>query len=81
MDKNHDQNLLTAAEALACTRRLRAIRRLCGYVQDGSAQTVKIFEDDATRTFHIKVNNRSWWGNSFEEVLDKMDAEVGDEHG
>ncbi len=33
--------------------RLHNLRRLMGYVENGTSQTVKIFQDDATKEFFV----------------------------
>ena len=51
------------------------IRSLMGYVQNSSDTSVTLSQDDATYTYHIRVgnsaNNRTYWGNSFAEVIRK----------
>ncbi|HYE38182.1 hypothetical protein [Methylocaldum sp.] len=68
------------AWALAATEKdaelLKGLRRLCGYVQDGSAETVSIYQDDATRDWGVRVGtaftgrDRNYHGISFEEALE-----------
>ena len=36
------------------------LKEQAGYVEDGSCQTVKFFQDDATRSWHIKAGNASY---------------------
>jgi hypothetical protein len=63
------------------------IIELCGHVENGTNQTVKIFQDDATRTWHIAVGHgpdkNSWWGNSlpqlFEVVKEALERGAKDE--
>ncbi len=51
--------------------RLKAIRDLCGYVEDGSAGVLKIFQDDATKDWFVKVGNtRIACGRSFNAAID-----------
>ena len=45
------------------------IERLCGYVEDGSHSTVKIFQDDATRSWCVQVERASYYGNTMREAL------------
>ena len=55
-------------------RRLKVLRELMGYVQAGEGETVHLFQDDVpTYTYHITVGKTSYWGNSFNEVIDKAD--------
>ena len=63
------------------SKRLRAIRELCGYVEDGSCESVTIFQDDATRDWFIMVGAKSnrqigYIGTSFNGVLDEIVNEV-----
>ena len=50
--------------------RIAAIRRMCGYVENGSDETVRIFQDDATRDWIVKVGNRWWHGPSMLAAID-----------
>ena len=57
------------------SRRLHTIRELCGYVEDGSHSTVKIFQDEATKDWFIRVDYNlnkppRYIGRSFGEVID-----------
>lgn len=47
------------------------LKELCGHLGDGSQTTVKLYQDDATRTYHVSVGAKSFYGDSFEEVLAK----------
>lgn len=48
------------------------LRELCGYVEDGSDTTIQIFQDDATRTWHLKVGRfKEYWAEGFEAVIAK----------
>lgn len=54
-------------------RRWRKLVRLVGYPQDASDTTVSLFWDDATNTPWIRLDkNRSFYGRSFEEVIDSI---------
>lgn len=57
-------------------KRMKGLRELLGYVQNGSDTTVKIFQDDATYTFHVKVGSRLYWGDTFEQALDAAIADL-----
>ncbi len=49
-----------------------AVRMLMGYVQNGSARSVTLFQDDATNTYHVKLSkDKSYWGDSMAEALTK----------
>lgn len=55
------------AAAQKDAERLNAIRELCGYVQDGSSETVRICQDDATREWIISVGgipSKRWYHGS-----------------
>lgn len=59
--------------------RLAGLRRLCGYVENGSDTAVTIFQDDATRGWCVRVgidtNLRAprFYGDGF---LDTLDAAI-----
>lgn len=53
----------------------RKLRKLMGYVENGSDTTVRLWQDDATRTFHVLVGNRNYWGNSLLDALEKVPQE------
>ena len=57
----------------------KQLRRLCGYLQDGSHTVVTLFQDDATGAYHIKLGKHDYYGSSFEEALKK--AMVVHDHG
>lgn len=49
---------------------LEKIRGLMGFIEDGSYESVHLFQDDATRTYHVQVGaTNSDWGNTFEEAV------------
>ena len=53
------------------TKRLAVIRKMMGYVENGSHETVTIGQDDATRSFSIRSGNkRRYFGDSFSGMLD-----------
>jgi len=49
---------------------LRVIRQLMGFVEDGSDKTVKLGQDDATRSFFIIVDGRTYDADSFAGVIE-----------
>lgn len=57
--------------------RLDTLRRLMGYTQDGSNQTVKLFEDDATRDFFIMAGRRTYMGGELRDAIDTARREGG----
>ena len=60
--------LLTARKAV---QTLESLRKLMGYVQDGSDTTVSLFQDDATMDFMLRVGKKTYWGLSLENVIEK----------
>lgn len=72
--KVDDKVAVAGREALALIadgQRWRQLKRLCGYVQDGSDTTVSLAQDDATRSYLIQVGKTTYHGTSFEEALAK----------
>lgn len=60
------------------SEQFQMIINLMGDIQDGSDVTVKLFQDDATHTYHVAVGkNGSEWGNSLAEALAKANAQYG----
>ena len=52
-------------------KRLRGLRQLCGYVEDGSSDTVSIVQDDATREWIVRVGKKNWYhGESMMQTID-----------
>lgn len=51
--------------------RLRKLRHLMGWVEDGSTTTVALSQDDATKDFILKVGDRTFYDTSFERVIDR----------
>lgn len=70
------QAVLRAAPKSVSEARLDALRKLCGYVENGSSDVVHISQDDATKDWIISTGelgkpNRPWWhGSSFGEAID-----------
>ena len=60
--------LLTARKAV---QTLESLRKLMGYVQNGSDETVSLFQDDATMDYMLRVGKKTYWGLSLENVIDK----------
>lgn len=48
---------------------LNDVRKLCGYVENGSDTTVSIGQDDATREWQAKVGKKAYHAGSFEDAL------------
>jgi hypothetical protein len=60
--------------AVKAEQRLKTIRNLCGYVEDGTDTSIMIGQDDATKTWHIYYvgnHKRYVWADTFEQMLDK----------
>lgn len=55
--------------------RWRKLVRLCGFTQNSSEATVKLFWDDATNTAHIMVDKKMYGTDqrSFESVIDSIE--------
>ena len=50
---------------------LSHLRELMGYVQNGSDETVSLFQDDATMDYMLRVGKKTYWGHSLENVIAK----------
>lgn len=54
------------------------LRRLMGYVQNGSNDSVSMYQDEATSTYHVRVGtglrSKAYWGDSLEEAIAKANA-------
>jgi hypothetical protein len=67
--------------------RLAQLRRLCGYVEDGSNTVVTISQDDATRTWCVRTGHalgtqRDYYGDTFEAAIDAAaKSRVNDNEG
>lgn len=48
----------------------RGLRDLCGYVENGSSVTVKLFQDDATREWFCTVDQRFFHAPSFKGAIE-----------
>ena len=51
------------------------IRKLCGYVEDGSGTTVRIFQDDATKDWFLRIGSDlfrspTYYGGSLISAID-----------
>lgn len=75
--------VLAESEDRRDAERLDCIRKLCGYVEDGSDQTVRILQDDATRDWFVEVgqfgrSKTKGSGRSFKAAIDAaIEAEKG----
>lgn len=56
-------------------RTYHKLRDLMGYVQNASDTVVTLFQDDATRSYFVKVGQgnqeKSYFGETLEEAIDK----------
>jgi hypothetical protein len=48
---------------------LNGLRELMGYIEAGEGDTVKLFQDDATKSFFVKVGNKSYFADSFKSAI------------
>lgn len=56
------------------------IRVLMGYVEDGSDVVLKLYQDDATMTFHVQVGSgHSAWGRTLSEAINNAYEGLGTE--
>jgi hypothetical protein len=63
----------TITRAIDSSDRLAALDRLCGYYQNGTQQTVKIIQDDATQTVILSVHGKDIvTGSSLEAALEAL---------
>jgi ribosomal protein L1 len=49
----------------------QALRDMAGYVENGGSGSVKFYQDDATRTWHVEVGKNSYWADSLDEAIEK----------
>lgn len=59
------------AEAVKDTERLGSLREMCGYVEDGSSDVLKICQDDATGDWLVRVGD-AWpaHGRTLRQAID-----------
>ncbi len=51
--------------------RFNKLIEICGHVEDGSCQGIKIFQDDATYDWIIEVaDKRTYFGDNFRATID-----------
>ena len=69
-------------EARQLAQDMKCLRKLMRYVENGSDQTVELFQDDATRDFFVKTGayrkENSYWGHSLHEAIQKAFEAEGD---
>lgn len=66
-------------EMQAKANRFDVLRKLCGYVENGSDTTVKILQDDATRDWLMRVGVKIYTASSFEGVIDAAAADLNED--
>lgn len=63
--------LLMGAPKPAEANMLRGIRLLMGYVENGTSETVSLGQDDATKSFFVRVGKRHYHSSSFSGALEE----------
>ena len=63
-----EQQEMTAHQKLALT----AIFEACGYIEDGSCQTVRIDQDNATKDWTFTAGKKTIWASSKSELVHKV---------
>lgn len=53
----------------------KKLKKLAGYTRNGTQTTIKLFQDDATHSCWIEVGEKSHYGYTFEEALDKFEVD------
>ena len=59
-------------------KRIEGLRKLLGYVENGTSDTLTISQDDATYSYIVRVGKRSVYGSSFLQTLDEAIATLID---
>lgn len=49
----------------------KTLRAFMGYVENGSSCSVKMFQDDATRKYHLHIGQKSFYGASLNDCINK----------
>lgn len=68
--------LLDQCEAMRVAyERMDGLRRLCGSFMNGGDTVVSIFQDDACRSYHVKVGKRLYsddgsWSGALQKAID-----------
>ena len=74
MDEDDLGTYVLHSDCAALERRLKTLRELCGYVENGTDAAIVIGQDDATKTWHVYYATQHYktiaWGNTFNEMLD-----------
>ncbi len=69
--------MITANDSKA--RSFSELRDVIGYIENGGGQSIKIFQDDATGTWHLHVIQHfggvhEYWADSLQGVIEKAHA-------
>jgi hypothetical protein len=59
-------------------KRFKALRDLCGFVENGTDGVVTVFQDDATREWVVKVGKKGYYGPTMPHALDAAIEGEGD---
>lgn len=59
-------------------KRFKALRDLCGFVENGTDGVVTIFQDDATREWVVKIDKKGYYGPTMPHALDAAIEGEGD---
>lgn len=71
-DKQSGESKVMSAEDSFETK----LRNLCGYIENATDTSVKVFQDDATKEWIVKVgNNYSYYGVSMQDAFNKAFAD------
>lgn len=65
------ERILNLEQLIEDSLRLKGLRELMGYVQNGSDATVTLFQDDATSTYFVQAGKLSEFDDSFNGAIDK----------
>jgi hypothetical protein len=60
---------------LQCDSNWDKLKKLAGYYQNATEEVVTLSQDDATRSYWIKVGKEANYGSCFEEALSKFEVE------
>lgn len=55
----------------------KMVRHLCGYIQAGEGQELRISQDEVAKTWHLQAGLQRYWGDTFREAICKAAEEQG----
>lgn len=61
--------MVTANDSKA--RTFSELRDILGYVENGTDVSVRIYQDDATRTWHVHVGQKGYYADSLQAAIRK----------